>query len=77
MPAPSSFHSWKDGRGDRLVFVNGNRVDYVHWCDTEAGVCVYAPSPVKAKRPARDEIYTRKLRGKVEVVFCGGEVRGR
>lgn len=67
MPAPSSFHSRNDGRGDRLVFVNGNRIDNVLWCDIAAGVCVYAPRPVKAKRPGREEIYTRRLRGVVMV----------
>lgn len=65
MPAPSSFHRHADGRGPRWVFVNGNRVDNVLWCDTAAGVCVYAPQPVKVKRPAREEIYTRRLRGVV------------
>lgn len=67
MPAPSSFHSRNDGRGDRLVFVNGNRIDNVLWCDTAAGVCVYAPRPVRVKRPGREEIYTRRLRGVVMV----------
>ncbi|WP_296230426.1 hypothetical protein [Pseudomonas sp. UBA4617] len=67
MPAPSSFHHAGDGRGRRLVFVNGNEVDSVLWCDTAAGVCVYAPQPVKVKRPAREEIYTRRLRGVVTV----------
>ncbi|BBT40894.1 hypothetical protein [Pseudomonas putida] len=67
MPAPSSFHSRADGRGPRRVFVNGNLVENVLWCDTAAGVCVYAPRPVKAKRPEREEIYTRRLRGVVTV----------
>lgn len=67
MPAPSSFHCHADGRGPRRVFVNGNQVDNVLWCDTAAGVCVYVPRPVKVKRPAHDEIYTRRLRGVVTV----------
>ncbi|MGY4528013.1 hypothetical protein ACVWZT_004827 [Pseudomonas sp. TE21394] len=67
MPAPSSFHSHADGRGSRRVFVNGNPVDNVLWCDTAAGVCVYAPRPAKVKRPEREEIYTRRLRGVVTV----------
>lgn len=67
MPTPSSFHRHADGRGLRRVFVNGNQVENVLWCDTAAGVCVYAPQPIKTKRPARDEIYTRRLRGIVTV----------
>lgn len=67
MPAPNSFHRHADGRGPRRVFVNGNLVEGVLWCDTAAGVCVYAPRPVKAKRPDREEIYTRQLRGIVTV----------
>lgn len=67
MPSPSSFHRHDDGRGPRRVFVNGNQVENVLWCDTAAGVCVYAPRPVKTKRPAREEIYTRRLRGVVTV----------
>lgn len=67
MPAPSSFHRHADGRGPRRVLVNGNQVENVLWCDTAAGVCVYAPRPVKVKRPEREEIYTRRLRGVVTV----------
>lgn len=67
MPAPSTFHRHADGRGNRRVFVNGNSVDNVLWCDTAAGVCVYAPRPVKAKRPGREQIYTRRLLGTVTV----------
>lgn len=67
MPAPSSFHHAGDGRGARRVFVNGIEVQRAIWCDTAAGVCVYAPMPIKPKRPAREEIYTRRLRGVVTV----------
>lgn len=67
MQRPSSFHSYADGRGNRVVRVNGNAIDSVIWCDTQAGVVVYAPRPVKAKRPAREEVYTRRLRGNVAV----------
>lgn len=67
MPAPSTFHRHEDGRGRRRVFVNGNEVANVIWCDTAAGVCVIAPRPARAKRPDRDQIYTRRLRGIVTV----------
>lgn len=72
MPAPSSFHRHSDGRGPRDVFVNGIKIDNVIWCDTDAGVCVYAPRPIKAKRPGRDTVYTRRLRGTVKVFATGG-----
>lgn len=67
MPAPTSFHQLADGRGNRRVFVNGNQIDNVLWCDTAAGVVVYSPGPFKVKRPGRDEVYTRRLRGVVTV----------
>lgn len=67
MPAPSRFHRNADGRGNRHVFVNGNQIENVLWCDTAAGVVVYSPRPFKVKRPARDKVYTRRLRGVVRV----------
>ncbi|MDC3739656.1 hypothetical protein KDL21_01295 [Pseudomonas syringae pv. syringae] len=74
MPHPT-FHSVGDGRGLRRVFVNGNEIDNVLWCDTAVGIAVYAPKPVRAKRPAREEVYTRRLRGQVSVFYNGGVVR--
>lgn len=67
MSDSSSFHHPFDGRGNRRAFVNGNQVDNVLWCDTSSGVCVYAPQPIKLKRPALEEVYTRRLRGFVTV----------
>lgn len=67
MPKPDSFHSYKDGRGYRQVFVNGNEVSHVRWCDTRAGVVVYIPQPARIKKPEGDEVYTRVLRGVVTV----------
>ncbi|WP_116828830.1 hypothetical protein [Pseudomonas syringae] len=72
MPNPT-FHSAGDGRGLRRVFVNGNEVDNVLWCDTVIGIVVYAPRPVRAKRPAREEVYTRRLRGRVTVTPRDGD----
>ncbi|UZS65585.1 hypothetical protein [Pseudomonas syringae] len=66
MPNPT-FHSAGDGRGIRRVFVNGNEIENVLWCNTAIGIVVFAPSPVRAKRPAREEVYTRRLRGNVTV----------
>ncbi|MEE4341457.1 hypothetical protein V2J66_07510 [Pseudomonas alliivorans] len=72
MPNPT-FHSAGDGRGYRRVFVNGNEITQVLWCDTEAGVVVFAPQPMRVKRTARDEVYTRRLRGRVTVTAFDGE----
>lgn len=44
---------------------NGNTVDNVIWCDTDAGVVIYSLRPVKASRAAREEAHTRCLRGDV------------
>ncbi|MBI6849053.1 hypothetical protein BTW15_01305 [Pseudomonas syringae pv. tomato] len=72
MPHPT-FHSAGDGRGHRRVFVNGNEIDDVLWCDTAVGIVVYARRPARAKRPAREEVYTRRLRGRVAVTLRDGE----
>ena len=68
MPRPESFHCHGDGRGDRSVFVNGNEIDNVVWCDTFAGIVIFAPQPIRVKRPEGDEVYTRRLRGSVTVI---------
>lgn len=68
MSKPDSFHSYRDGRGfGRRVFVNGNEVKRVRWCDTKAGVVVYIPWPARIKKPEGDVVYTRRLRGTVTV----------
>jgi len=54
------------------VFVNGNEITHnVLWVDIRRGVVCYAPSPIRAKRPVRDEVYTRELRGVVTVEAVG------
>lgn len=64
-------HTPHDGRGRRDVYVNGNKTDFVLWADTRAGVVIYAPHPLRIHRRLRDQVYTRKLRGKVEVIAHG------
>lgn len=64
-----SFHHWNDNRGVRRVFVNGNEIQSVIWADTKRGVIEYMPEPVRVHKVRRDELYTRKLRGRVEVVW--------
>lgn len=67
MASAGSFHHYNDGRGKRRVYVNGNEIERVVWCDTAQGIAVYNPLPARAKRPGRDEVYTRRLRGQVTV----------
>lgn len=62
------FHSAHDGKGIRHVFVNGYRIKNVHWANVEQGLVCYAPLPLKINR-RKGEIYTRLLRGNVEVEY--------
>ena len=48
------------------VFVNGNEVSQVIRADDQKGEVTYVPEPVRLKKGS-DEVYTRKLRGKVTV----------
>ncbi|MGH8331205.1 MAG: hypothetical protein ACRER3_17045 [Pseudomonas fluorescens] len=66
MARAESFHHFNDGRGKRRVYVNGNEIERVVWCDTSQGVAVFSPYPYRIKRN-RGEIYTRKVRGVVTV----------
>ena len=61
-----SFHHFNDGRGKRRVFVNGNEIERVIWCDTSQGIAVFSPYPYRIKHPG-DEVYTRRVRGVVTV----------
>lgn len=61
-------HSHDDGRGPRLVYLNGIEVEYVTECfEADVGGWVrYAPYP---HRTACDEIVTRVEYGAVTVEF--------
>lgn len=67
MVRTDSFHHYNDGRGKRRVYVNGNEIERVIWCDTVQGIAVYMPQPARVKKPGRNEVYTRRLRGQVTV----------
>lgn len=60
-------HTVRDGRGRRRVFVNGNEVTHALHANTLTGVVEYAPQPLRIHKTKRDQIYTRRLRGRVEV----------
>ena len=64
------FHSAKDGKGFRHVYVNGNRIDCVLWANEEQGLVCFMPKRRMTKRNIRKgQIYTRLLRGNVRVEF--------
>lgn len=64
------FHSAKDGKGIRHVYVNGNRIDCVLWANEEQGLVCFMPKRRMTKRDIRKgQIYTRLLRGNVRVEF--------
>ena len=64
------FHSYKDGKGIRHVFVNGNRIYRVMWANEEQGLVCFNPHVSLTKKSKRKgEIHTRLLRGEVKVVF--------
>ncbi len=62
------FHSAKDDKGYREVFVNGNPISNVLWANEERGLVCFAPFPVQINK-RKGEIYTRLLRGSVKVEF--------
>ena len=66
MSRPESFHHFNDGRGKRRVYLNGNEIERVVWCDTSKGIAVFYPYPYRIKH-AGDEVYSRRLRGVVRV----------
>lgn len=65
-------HYSGDGLGSRDVFVNGNPIRHVVYANPSKGVVEFAPLPLRVKR--NGEIYTRKLRCNVLVLFTGGYV---
>lgn len=60
-------HTACDGRGARDVFVNGNKVELAVYADTKKGIVRFHPRPARVAKNGQ-ELYTRELRGKVEVV---------
>lgn len=64
-------HYPDDGRPHRKVFVNGNLIEQVFYADTKKGIVDFYPEPARIKKGA-DELYSRRLRGRVTVEFLGG-----
>ena len=58
------------------VFVNGNEVRQVIRADDQKGEATYVPEPARLKKGS-DEVYTRKLRGKVTVKLSDLSANGQ
>jgi hypothetical protein len=63
--ADPHIHTPNDGRGRRVVLVNGKRVDRVTCADTRRGLIRYVPHPLRLNK--REQVIERTRRGKVEV----------
>jgi hypothetical protein len=50
------------------VLVNGNEIECVAVADTDRGEVIFYPQPLRVMKN-KDEVYSRKLKGVVEVVF--------
>lgn len=59
-------HTFKDGRGARDVFLNGNKLDRVMYADTKRGIVRCVHDPIRLDK-RRKRVLTFTLRGKVEV----------
>lgn len=62
-------HVPDDGRGQRLVFVNGREIKKVFYADTKRGVVDAYREPLKLHK-YRKRALTRRYRGHVTVVPC-------
>lgn len=60
-------HTPDDGRGHRLVFLNGELLERVIYADTRRGFVRVVGDPVKLDK-FRKRVLWKTLRGKVEVV---------
>ncbi len=49
------------------AFVNGNEIRGAYYADTDRGILKFFPQPARVKKPERDQVYRRTLRGKVTV----------
>ncbi len=70
----SNLHFVGDGRGRRRVLVNGNEIRHVVAADIDKGTVLFHPYPFRLHKIRRGEVYSRSLKGKVEVIFMGDEM---
>lgn len=65
-------HYYDDGRGQRDVFIDGNKVNYVTYCDTKAGVAVVFDDPPRSTDGVRVDFHP--VWGEIKVLATGGQV---
>lgn len=63
-------HWADDGRGQREVFLDGERIDCVTYCDTKVGIAVVAEMPLRCTDGKR--IDYRPVWGEINVVPLEG-----
>jgi len=68
MRSNSHIHTCDDGRGRRLVMVDGKPVEKVFYADTRKGVVRYFATPMRLHK-RRKRAIERTKRGKVEIEF--------
>lgn len=61
-------HHWDDGRGPRILYVDGKMVSSALFADVRRGLVVAARTPVRLDK-YRKRILKRRIRGRVEVFF--------
>ncbi|AOZ14958.1 MULTISPECIES: hypothetical protein [Pseudomonas] len=66
-------HYWDDGRGRREVFIDGQRVDGVRYCDTKVGIAVVVDTPLKSTDGEHVDFHP--VWGEIRVIYCGGYTR--
>lgn len=64
-------HRVGDGRGDRIVRLNGRQIQQVVFADTKKGKVVVFRSPLRLDKHKK-RVLTRTLYGVVDVMLKGG-----
>ena len=59
-------HWADDGRGRREVFLDGERLEYVTYCDTMSGIAVVADQPIKSSDG--EHVDSRPVWGEIKVI---------
>ncbi len=69
MLSKTHIHTRDDGRGPRLVTVDGKVVEKVTYADTRKGIVRHYDTPVRIHKHGKRAI-ERTKRGTVQVEFC-------
>lgn len=63
---PRHIHTPEDGRGQRIIYVNGKRLNKVLYADTKRGIVDHFDDPPKVDKHGK-RLITRRKRGNVRV----------